>query len=88
LIVAVTSSIGLTGFIVAEATLSLFGYGINEPIPSWGKMVSDSIKYIQAFQYLAILPIICLTLLILGVSFLGDGLRDALDPSSDRANVK
>ena len=88
LIVAVTSSIGLTGFIVAEATLSLFGYGINEPIPSWGKMVGDSIKYVQRFQYLAILPILCLTLMILGVSFFGDALRDALDPSSDRANVK
>jgi ABC-type dipeptide/oligopeptide/nickel transport system permease subunit len=88
LIVAVTSSIGLTGFITAESTLSLFGYGINDPIPSWGKMVGESVKFIQRFQYLAILPIVCLTFLILGVSFFGDGLRDALDPSSDRMNVK
>jgi ABC-type dipeptide/oligopeptide/nickel transport system permease subunit len=85
LIIAVSSSIGLTGFITAESTLSLFGYGINEPIPSWGKMVGDSVKYLQRFQYLAILPIVCLATLITGFSFFGDALRDAIDPSADRA---
>ncbi len=88
LVVSVTSAIGLTGFITAEATLSFFGYGINEPLPSWGKMIGDSVRFIQRFQYLAIYPVACLMLLILGVSFLGDALRDALDPTSDRAQAK
>ncbi len=88
LIVAITSAIGLTGFITAEATLSFFGYGINEPLPSWGKMIGDSVRFIQRFQHLALYPVLCLMLLILGVSFLGDALRDALDPTSERVGAQ
>ena len=84
LIVAV--SFGVPGFIAAEAALSFLGYGINEPIPSWGKMVGKAGQYLQNFQYLMVLPAACLAVLVLGFAFLGDALRDALDPSSDRAS--
>jgi ABC-type dipeptide/oligopeptide/nickel transport system permease subunit len=82
LIVAI--SFGIPGFITAEAGLSFLGYGLNEPIPSWGKMVGQSGQYLQRFTYLMVLPAACLAVLVLGFAFLGDALRDALDPSSDR----
>jgi ABC-type dipeptide/oligopeptide/nickel transport system permease subunit len=87
LIVAV--SFALPGFITAEAGLSFLGYGINDPLPSWGKMVGAIGQYLSSANYLyvGIIPTIALAILVLGFSFFGDGLRDALDPSSDRASV-
>ena len=82
IIVAVT--FGIPGFIGAEAGLSFLGYGINEPIPSLGKMVGAAGEFLQRYLYMAILPTVILSLLVLGFSFLGDGLRDALDPASER----
>ena len=82
-IVAVT--FGIPGYIGAEAGLSFLGYGINEPLPSLGKMVAAAGEFLQRYLYMAILPTITLSLLVLGFSFFGDGLRDALDPSSERA---
>lgn len=83
IIVAIT--FGIPGFIGAEAGLSFLGYGINEPIPSLGKMVGAAGEFLQRYLYMAILPTVTLSLLVLGFSFLGDGLRDALDPGSERA---
>ena len=84
LIVAI--SFGVPGFITAEAGLSFLGYGINEPIPSWGKMVGKAGQYVSnpSYHYLLIWPTVFLAVLVLGFAFLGDALRDALDPSSDR----
>ena len=84
IIVAIT--FGIPGFIGAEAGLSFLGYGINEPIPSLGKMVGASSEFLQRYLYMAILPTVILSMLVLGFSFLGDGLRDALDPASERAS--
>lgn len=88
LIVAV--SFAIPGFIGAEAGLSFLGYGINDPLPSWGKMVSAVGRYLSSpnYLYMGVIPTLALALLVLGFSFLGDGLRDALDPASDRANLK
>ncbi|MCS6848999.1 MAG: ABC transporter permease [Anaerolineae bacterium] len=87
LIVAV--SFAIPGFIGAEAGLSFLGYGINDPLPSWGKMVGAIGRYLSSpnYLYVGIIPTVALALLVLGFSFLGDGLRDALDPSSDRARL-
>jgi ABC-type dipeptide/oligopeptide/nickel transport system permease subunit len=84
LIVAI--SFGVPGFITAEAGLSFLGYGINEPIPSWGKMVGKAGQWLASpnFHYLMTWPTGFLATLVLGFAFLGDALRDALDPSSDR----
>ena len=78
LIVAVT--LGIPTAIFAEAGLSFLGIGINEPTPSLGKMVADSAQYIRVYWYLGVFPTLAIALAMLGFTFVGDGLRDALDP--------
>lgn len=82
----VAISFAIPGFIAAEAGLSFLGYGINDPLPSWGKMVGAIGNYLSSPKYLyaGLIPTVALAVLVLGFSFFGDGLRDALDPSSDR----
>jgi len=77
-IVAITLAIPLAIF--AEAGLSYIGVGINEPTPSLGKMVADSAPYIRVYWYLGLFPTLAIALIMLGFTFVGDGLRDALDP--------
>jgi oligopeptide transport system permease protein len=78
LIVVITLSIPTAIF--AEAGLSFLGIGINEPTPSLGKMVADSAQYIRVYWYLGFFPTLAIALAMLGFTFVGDGLRDALDP--------
>ena len=78
-------SFGIPGFMVAEAGLSFLGRGINDPVPSWGKMLADAGQYVQSYVYMGIIPTILLVVIFIGFSFFGDGVRDALDPQSDRA---
>jgi oligopeptide transport system permease protein len=78
LIVAVT--LGVPTAIFTEAGLSFLGFGINDPLPSWGKMVADSLAYVRVYWYLGLFPTLALALTMLSFSFVGDGLRDALDP--------
>lgn len=78
LIVAVT--LGVPTVIFTEAGLSFLGFGINDPLPSWGKMVADSLGYVRVYWYLGLFPTLALALTMLSFSFVGDGLRDALDP--------
>jgi ABC-type dipeptide/oligopeptide/nickel transport system permease subunit len=78
LIIAVT--LLMPAAIFAEAGLSFLGLGINEPVPSLGKMVADSRQYIQLYWYLGLFPTVAIALTVIGFAFLGDGLRDALDP--------
>jgi oligopeptide transport system permease protein len=78
LIVAVT--LGVPTAIFTEAGISFLGLGINDPLPSWGKMVADSLGYVRVYWYLGLLPTFVLALTMLSFSFVGDGLRDALDP--------
>ncbi len=74
-------ALGIPSAIFAEAGLSFLGVGINDPIPSWGKMVSDSLGYIRVYWYLGLFPTLTIALAMLSFNFLGDGLRDALDPT-------
>jgi ABC-type dipeptide/oligopeptide/nickel transport system permease subunit len=78
MIVAVTLSIPAAIF--TEAGLSFLGIGINEPTPSLGKMVADSAPYLQVYWYLGFFPTLAIALTMLSFTFVGDGLRDALDP--------
>jgi oligopeptide transport system permease protein len=78
LIVAITLAIPTAIF--AEAGLSFLGIGSNEPTPSLGKMVADSAQYIRVYWHLGVFPTLAIALAMLGFTFLGDGLRDALDP--------
>ncbi len=78
LIVAITLAVPTAIF--AEAGLSFLGIGINEPTPSLGKMVADSAQFIQLNWHLGLFPTLAIALAMLGFTFFGDGLRDALDP--------
>lgn len=74
-------ALGIPSAIFAEAGLSFLGVGINDPIPSWGKMVSESLGYIRVYWYLGLFPTLTIALAMFGFNFLGDGLRDAIDPT-------
>jgi len=74
-------ALGIPSAIFAEAGLSFLGVGINDPIPSWGKMVSESLGYIRVYWYMGLFPTLTIALAMLSFNFLGDGLRDALDPT-------
>src|SRR5690606_8420877 len=78
--ILVAVSFGVPAAIFGEAGLSFLGIGINDPIASWGKMVGVSNAYVRVYWHLALFPTILIALSMLGFSFLGDGLRDALDP--------
>jgi oligopeptide transport system permease protein len=77
-IVAVTFSIPRAIF--AEAALSYIGIGVKPPTPSWGTMIRDGYNVIFAAPHLILFPAIAIGILMLSFTFLGDGLRDALDP--------
>ena len=70
--------------IVFEATLSFLGVGIIPPTPSWGNMLSDSQQYYQVAWWFLVFPCLALILTTLAFNLLGDSVRDALDPRSDR----
>lgn len=80
--IVVASTIDIAGVIIAEATLSFLGIGVQDPIPSWGKMIAVPLNsgYWRAHPELVIYPAVCLSLTVLSLNFLGDALRDALDP--------
>ena len=78
LIIAVTLGIPLAIF--TEAGLSFLGLGINEPVASLGKMVGASSSYIRVYWHMGLFPTLMIALTMLSFSFVGDGLRDALDP--------
>jgi ABC-type dipeptide/oligopeptide/nickel transport system permease subunit len=74
-------ALGIPSAIFAEAGLSFLGLGINDPIPSWGKMVGDSMGYIRVYWHVGFFPTLMIALAMLSFNFVGDGLRDALDPT-------
>jgi oligopeptide transport system permease protein len=78
--ILIAISFGVPAAIFGEAGLSFLGIGINDPLPSWGKMVGVSGSYVRVYWHLALFPTILIALAMLGFSFVGDGLRDALDP--------
>ncbi|MFI6502888.1 ABC transporter permease [Nonomuraea typhae] len=72
------------GMISAEAALSYLGIGIRPPTPSWGQILADAVTYYDVAPAYFAIPGLCLFLVILGFSLLGDGLRDAVDPKGAR----
>lgn len=75
----ITITLAIPSAIFTEAGLSFLGIGINEPTPSLGKMVAASSDYIRVFWHLGLFPTVAIALSMLGFTFVGDGLRDALD---------
>jgi ABC-type dipeptide/oligopeptide/nickel transport system permease subunit len=76
----VRASVGIGFVIMAEATLSFLGLGVQEPTPSWGRMIHDGLPALRSDPSLAVSGSIVLGFTIIGFNLLGDGLRDALDP--------
>lgn len=82
IIIALT--LGIPIAIFAEAGLSFLGLGVNDPIPSWGKMVGSSLAYMRVYWHMSFFPTLAIALTMLGFTFLGDGLRDAFDTSQTK----
>ncbi len=78
--VTVQATLGMGGAILAEAALSFLGLGVQPPTPSWGTMLSYGRGHLLDAPHLTIFPGIAIAVLVLGFNFLGDGLRDRLDP--------
>ncbi|MCA0453792.1 MAG: ABC transporter permease [Chloroflexi bacterium] len=76
----VAETLTIPTYISYEAFLSFIGLGVNPPTPSWGSMISEGSKNISSYPNQAIFPAIALFLIMFAFNFLGDGLRDALDP--------
>lgn len=78
--VLVQAAIGMAGVILAEATLSFLGLGIPAPAPSWGAMLNEARSHLFDSPHLVIFPAVAVAGAVLGFNFLGDALRDRLDP--------
>jgi len=78
IIVAIT--LGIPGAILAEATLAYLGVGVQAPRASWGSLISEGVKYIRSDPHLVLIPAVLIATALVSFTFLGDGLRDALDP--------
>jgi len=78
--VAVQISLSFVEAVRTEATLSFLGLGVPPPAPSWGNILDDGRVFLQTAPWMILFPAGALALTILGMSLLGDGLRDALDP--------
>lgn len=70
----------IPNYIFTEAFLSFIGLGVDPPTPSWGIMISESVPSLRAYPWQTLVPAAALTLTALAMNFLGDGLRDAIDP--------
>jgi peptide/nickel transport system permease protein len=78
--VLVQGAIGMAGAVLAEATLSFLGLGIPPPAPSWGSMLNDARSHLFDAPHLTLFPAIAVMLAVLSFNFIGDALRDMLDP--------
>lgn len=82
--IIVQATLGVASAILNAAGLSFIGLGIQPPNPEWGAMLSGGRQYIRDFPHLTLYPGLAIMLTILALNFLGDGLRDALDPKLKR----
>jgi peptide/nickel transport system permease protein len=78
--VMVQAAIGMAGTILAEATLSFLGLGVPPPMPSWGVMLNDARAHLFDAPHMVLFPAIAIMIAVLSFNFIGDGLRDQLDP--------
>jgi len=76
----VAETLAIPGYISLEAFLSFIGLGVNPPTPSWGAMISDGAQVVRSYPNQTIFPALALAITMFAFNFLGDGLRDALDP--------
>jgi peptide/nickel transport system permease protein len=78
--ILIQASIGMAAAILAEASLSFLGLGISPPAPSWGAMLNDARNHLFDAPHMVVFPSVALVITVLSFNFLGDALRDWLDP--------
>ena len=78
--VIVQAAIGMAGAVLAEATMSFLGLGVPPPVPSWGSMLNDGRAHLFDAPHIVLFPAAAVMLAVLAFNFIGDGLRDYLDP--------
>ncbi|MDX2032672.1 MAG: ABC transporter permease [Blastocatellia bacterium] len=80
----VQASLGMAGAVLSEASLSFLGLGVPPPSPSWGVMLNDARSFLRVAPHLLLFPGIAVMLTVLAFNFVGDGLRERLDPKQQR----
>lgn len=78
--ITVSATLGLATAIITESALSFLGVGFPSDFPTWGKLLADAVQRMEEYPERVLLPGIAISLTVLSVNYLGDGLRDALDP--------
>lgn len=80
--IVVAATLGVASAILTEAYISFLGLGVQAPTPTWGNMITGAANYIEQAPWLWFFPGLLILLTVLSINFVGDGLRDALDPRS------
>ena len=78
--IIVSATLGLAGAIISESGLSYLGFGVQLPTPTWGNMLSNTQNQMTTAPWTAIFPGLMIFIVVIAINYLGDGLRDALDP--------
>ena len=78
--IMVSATLGIANAIITESALSFLGLGFPSDFPTWGRLLQDGVQYLQRAPHLVIWPGLAISLTVLSVNYMGDGLRDALDP--------
>jgi peptide/nickel transport system permease protein len=78
--IMVAATLGIANAIITESALSFLGLGFPPDFPTWGRLLFDGADYIQSYPERVFWPGIAISLTVLSVNYIGDGLRDALDP--------
>ena len=81
-VVAVFTTLQIPSFILMESFLSYLGLGVQAPLASWGSLVKDGVDGMNSYPWMLFFPGLAMTIFLFSMNFLGDGLRDALDPQS------
>lgn len=80
--VMVSATLGIASAIITESALSFLGLGFPSDFPTWGRLLYDGVNFLQITPARAIWPGLAISLTVLSVNYIGDGIRDALDPRS------
>lgn len=82
--IVVSATLGVGNAIVTETALGFLGFGVREPTATWGNVLSTARQFVDEYPWIWMAPGLLITLTVLSINFIGDGLRDALDPRSQR----
>ncbi|MFT7192141.1 MAG: peptide/nickel transport system permease protein, partial [Dinoroseobacter sp.] len=78
--IMVSATLGVANAIITESALSFLGLGFPPDFPTWGRLLFDGVDYLQQYPERVVFPGVAISLVVLSVNYMGDGLRDALDP--------